>query len=473
MASSPRSGRPTTATREPALVRPGPTLAALPRLAAPGRPRRHRARRRLRHRRPSRSSSRGRRAAPWSASTRAPRCSTSARRRLVLAAETSESPARGLGPGASVRERIVRRADRRVPAPLPGRPARRLARARPRAAAAARRPRCSTSASRRARSLGSRGTSGSTSAFRSPGARSRPAGTRSAASWAAASATSTSGGLFRGCSPRWREAGFADVASRAAQPRRLHRRLGPAHVTEARPAFYALAPGGWRDYVTLLHPPYTALAPELRRDRRLPRAAPLRAPPGGRAGRLLPRDGHRRPRAGRAARPAAADADPRGRARRPRRWSPLAIAVGIGIAGAVAFNALAARLRRGRRVRSGRRLQPRAVRRRYPQRRSASRSPGAPSAADRLLRLRGDDLVDGPAGGRLRDADELRPARALDPCAPGSPPRRLGQRDDRAARRNQRAGHARDAGCRARALAAGAGGRQRCPRGALLVLRLA
>ena len=25
----------------------------------------------------------------------------------------------------------------------------------------------------------------------------------------------------------------------------------------ARPAFYALPPGGWRDYVTLLHPPYT------------------------------------------------------------------------------------------------------------------------------------------------------------------------------------------------------------------------
>jgi hypothetical protein len=42
-----------------------------------------------------------------------------------------------------------------------------------------------------------------------------------------------------------------------------------------RPAFYALSPGGWRDYVTLLHPPYTlwhlsyvavgaALAPTLR-----------------------------------------------------------------------------------------------------------------------------------------------------------------------------------------------------------------
>jgi hypothetical protein len=28
-------------------------------------------------------------------------------------------------------------------------------------------------------------------------------------------------------------------------------------VSEARPAFYALAPGGWRDLVTLLHPPYT------------------------------------------------------------------------------------------------------------------------------------------------------------------------------------------------------------------------
>ena len=25
----------------------------------------------------------------------------------------------------------------------------------------------------------------------------------------------------------------------------------------ARPAFYALRSGGWRDYVTLLHPPYT------------------------------------------------------------------------------------------------------------------------------------------------------------------------------------------------------------------------
>jgi hypothetical protein len=28
-------------------------------------------------------------------------------------------------------------------------------------------------------------------------------------------------------------------------------------TSPARPAFYALSPGGWRDYVTLLHPPYT------------------------------------------------------------------------------------------------------------------------------------------------------------------------------------------------------------------------
>jgi hypothetical protein len=49
---------------------------------------------------------------------------------------------------------------------------------------------------------------------------------------------------------------------------------------EPRPAFYALASGGWRDYVTLLHPPYTlwhlsyvaigaALAPHLEVERLL------------------------------------------------------------------------------------------------------------------------------------------------------------------------------------------------------------
>jgi hypothetical protein len=35
--------------------------------------------------------------------------------------------------------------------------------------------------------------------------------------------------------------------------------MGTAGVDEpaTRPAFYALRPGGWRDYITLLHPPYT------------------------------------------------------------------------------------------------------------------------------------------------------------------------------------------------------------------------
>src|SRR5438105_3022598 len=34
-------------------------------------------------------------------------------------------------------------------------------------------------------------------------------------------------------------------------------RLSPAVREGARPAFYALGRGGWRDYITLLHPPYT------------------------------------------------------------------------------------------------------------------------------------------------------------------------------------------------------------------------
>jgi hypothetical protein len=52
----------------------------------------------------------------------------------------------------------------------------------------------------------------------------------------------------------------------------------PAAIDGSRPAFYALERGGWRDYVTLLHPPYTlwhlsyvvlgaALAPTLREGR--------------------------------------------------------------------------------------------------------------------------------------------------------------------------------------------------------------
>jgi hypothetical protein len=35
-------------------------------------------------------------------------------------------------------------------------------------------------------------------------------------------------------------------------------RIRPSRSTATRPAFYALEGGGWRDYATLLHPPYTA-----------------------------------------------------------------------------------------------------------------------------------------------------------------------------------------------------------------------
>lgn len=70
------------------------------------------------------------------------------------------------------------------------------------------------------------------------------------------------------------EASGRETASTQREPaERLY-----AEVDGARPAFYALAGGGWRDYVTLLHPPYTlwhlsyvvlgaALAPTLREDR--------------------------------------------------------------------------------------------------------------------------------------------------------------------------------------------------------------
>jgi hypothetical protein len=108
-------------------------------------------------------------------------------------------------------------------------------------------------------------------------------------------------------------------------------------VTEARPAFYALAPGGWRDYVTLLHPPYTAwhlsyvvigacLAPHLY-ERRLAAALVAFFLAMGISAHALD--------------------ELKGRPLQTRipetvlvglTVVPLAIAVGIGIAGALAFN---------------------------------------------------------------------------------------------------------------------------------------
>ena len=99
-----------------------------------------------------------------------------------------------------------------------------------------------------------------------------------------------------------------------------------------RPSFYALRPGGWRDYVTLLHPPYTlwhlsyvavgaALAPHIELGAARVDDARLRA-----------RHGRRRARPRRAARPAAAHADPGARSSSRSRRSRIAGAAAIGIA---------------------------------------------------------------------------------------------------------------------------------------------
>ena len=62
----------------------------------------------------------------------------------------------------------------------------------------------------------------------------------------------------------WRDAGLADVRSRRMSlgggiVMSATKRAAPA-ASDVRlgSAFYALRPGGWRDYWTLLHPPYTA-----------------------------------------------------------------------------------------------------------------------------------------------------------------------------------------------------------------------
>jgi len=106
---------------------------------------------------------------------------------------------------------------------------------------------------------------------------------------------------------------------------------------QARPAFYALAPGGWRDYVTLLHPPYTAwhlsyvvigacLAPHLYTGRLVATAAAFFLALGISAHALDELQG--RPLATRIPEGVLVALS----------IVPLAAAVAIGIAGAIAFN---------------------------------------------------------------------------------------------------------------------------------------
>ncbi len=58
----------------------------------------------------------------------------------------------------------------------------------------------------------------------------------------------------------WAAAGIARRRGATDEPRRGSRHVGPTAMSapSARPSWYALETGGWRDYVTLLHPPYTA-----------------------------------------------------------------------------------------------------------------------------------------------------------------------------------------------------------------------
>ena len=212
------------------------------------------------------------------------------------------------------------------------------------------------------------------------------------------------------------------------------------------------------------------LAPELRRDRRGARAATSTRPPRRRAGRFFLALGvgahaldelHGRPlrRGSRTGRCSSSRALSLG-------------AVAIGIAGAVSFDGwLLVFVAAGALLVA--RLQPRAVRRCDPQRARLRARLGRVPGPDGLLRLRGDDRLGRASRGRLRGADELRAARALDARPPPAPPRGRGRRDARAARRQQRAGHGgapvRTQELSLQLLAAA----HVCLAGALLVLRLA
>ena len=105
----------------------------------------------------------------------------------------------------------------------------------------------------------------------------------------------------------------------------------------ARPSWYALETGGWRDYVTLLHLPYTAWHLSYVVDRRLPGARVAWGRLGAAVAAFALAVGDRRPRARRAA------AGVRSRTRFPSGVlvGLAAISIGaacaIGVAGAIAF----------------------------------------------------------------------------------------------------------------------------------------
>ncbi len=216
--------------------------------------------------------------------------------------------------------------------------------------------------------------------------------------------------------------GHAPRADEADLERRRRRDVGRQGQSAARwrrslarsaPAFYALAPGGWRDYWTLLHPPYTvwhlsyvvigaSLAPEVN-------AAMAARDARG----VLPRDGRRGARARRAARASAANPHPRPRVDRASRWWGSRARSRSASHGTLEVSTWLWAFIGDRRV-PRRRVQPRALRWSVPLRRVVRARVGRLPGAHRLLRADGDrDGRSGHRRGGVR-GDERGPAGALD-----------------------------------------------------------
>ena len=174
-----------------------------------------------------------------------------------------------------------------------------------------------------------------------------------------------------------------------------------------RPAFYALAPGGWRDWVTLLHPPYTAwhlsyvaigaaLAPSFDESRLLLTVAAFFLAVGIGAHALDELNG--RPLGTR-----ISDAALRGAAA-----ASIGGAIAIGVYAALELDALARPARRRRRVHR-RRVQPRARRGPLPLRRVVRPLVGRLSRPHRVRRARRAARL---GAGRSPPGSPTRPASA-------------------------------------------------------------
>ena len=250
----------------------------------------------------------------------------------------------------------------------------------------------------------------------------------------------------------WSDGRACGSAGATAQPRRRRGDLGQTRMSvERRPAFYALARGGWRDYVTLLHLPYTlwhlsyvaigaALAPELEADRLLWGLAAFALALGVGAHALD--ELHGRPlhtAIPRLVLDLAGGGIPRcGRRYRHRRRARV--------------DALVAPVRRRRSVPRPR-VCPRADGRRVPHGSLVRARLGGVPGAGGVSGRGGDAAARGVSRGGVRAAHEPGAALALDPGADGAAPSRTRERDGplpRRARGRARRGRS-DAGAGGRA----------------------